>query len=218
LNVRIADADLTARARIRDAAIECFATDGFEAPVRTIAAAAGVSPGLITHHFGSKQALREECDTEVLRRYREVKTQGLTAPSQQLLSVLSDPGVSATLLVYILRAVLAGGQSARRFLDRLIEDMRPVMAQAVASGFIKASIDEEARLRELANLSLGGVLVRFLTSPPSSPEAFVASLHDPGRDDVLALLELYTRGLLADDQLLDDYLTFINNPEQRTES
>lgn len=216
--MRTAKADLTARARIRDAAIECFAEQGFEASVRTIAAAAGVSPGLITHHFGSKQALRAECDTEVLRRFREVKAQGLAAPSQQLVGALSDPGISATMLVYILRAVGAGGDTARLFLDRLIEDMRPVMAQAVESGFMRASLDEEARVRELAHLSLGGVLVRFLTSPPSTPQAFVDSLHDPGRDHILPLLELYTHGLLTNGQLLDDYLAYMRTTDQRTES
>ncbi|WP_448630683.1 TetR/AcrR family transcriptional regulator [Cellulomonas soli] len=37
--------DLTARARIRDAAVGCFAEHGFDTPFRTIAQAAGVSPG-----------------------------------------------------------------------------------------------------------------------------------------------------------------------------
>ena len=49
--------DLTARATVRDSAIAVFARDGFSASVRTIAEAAGVSPGLVIHHFGSKDAL-----------------------------------------------------------------------------------------------------------------------------------------------------------------
>jgi len=35
-------ADLTARARIRDAAVECFAQEGFDAPFRAIARRAAV--------------------------------------------------------------------------------------------------------------------------------------------------------------------------------
>ncbi len=51
--------DLTARARIRDAALAQFAEYGFDrATVRGIAGAAGVSPGLVRHHFGSKNGLR----------------------------------------------------------------------------------------------------------------------------------------------------------------
>src|SRR5690625_7661105 len=57
--------DLTARARLRDAAIEVFGAEGFAASVRTIAARAGVPPGLVIHHFGSKDDLRAVCDEHV---------------------------------------------------------------------------------------------------------------------------------------------------------
>ena len=51
--------DLTARARIRDAAIRHFADEGYErTTIRGIAVTAGVSPGLLRHHFGSKEELR----------------------------------------------------------------------------------------------------------------------------------------------------------------
>jgi AcrR family transcriptional regulator len=55
--------DLTARARIRDAAIALFAERGIgSATIRDIAQAAGVSSGLVRHHFGSKEGLRQACD------------------------------------------------------------------------------------------------------------------------------------------------------------
>jgi AcrR family transcriptional regulator len=83
--VRIADSapegDLTARARLRNAAIEVFAAQGFSAGVRDIAAHAGVSAGLITHHFGSKENLRHECDLEVVRQYRAIKSNVVAMPS-----------------------------------------------------------------------------------------------------------------------------------------
>jgi TetR/AcrR family transcriptional regulator, regulator of cefoperazone and chloramphenicol sensitivity len=67
--------DLTARARIRDAAFQHFSDQGFaRATIRDIARTAGVSPGLVRHHFGSKEALRQACDEyalEALRRYHE---------------------------------------------------------------------------------------------------------------------------------------------------
>ena len=51
--------DLTARARIRDATLEHFTEYGFDrATIRDIARAAGVSPGLVRHHFGTKDELR----------------------------------------------------------------------------------------------------------------------------------------------------------------
>ena len=66
--------DLTARARIRDAAIRLFAERGAAGTtVRDIADAAGVSPGLLRHHFGSKEALREICDVYMLDRLMKIK-------------------------------------------------------------------------------------------------------------------------------------------------
>jgi len=57
LNMRSVD-DLTAAARIRDAAIERFGEQGFSVGLRPIAEAAGVSAALVIHHFGSKDGLR----------------------------------------------------------------------------------------------------------------------------------------------------------------
>jgi TetR/AcrR family transcriptional regulator, regulator of cefoperazone and chloramphenicol sensitivity len=59
--------DRTARAIIRDEALRLFAARGPDAvTVRQIAAAAGVSPALVVHHFGSKEGLREVVDQHVL--------------------------------------------------------------------------------------------------------------------------------------------------------
>lgn len=55
--------DVTARARIRDVAMELFAERGAAgATLRGVAAAAGVSTGLVQHHFRSKDGLRQACD------------------------------------------------------------------------------------------------------------------------------------------------------------
>src|SRR5690348_1247049 len=57
------DTDLTAKANIRNAALRLFAERGHDAvTVREIAAAAGVSPALVVHHFGSKDGLRAAVD------------------------------------------------------------------------------------------------------------------------------------------------------------
>ncbi|MDN3029014.1 helix-turn-helix domain containing protein [Streptomyces sp. S.PB5] len=65
----MAKSDLTGRARLRQAALELFAERGFEATSpRAVAAAAGLSPALVTRHFGSKQGLRAAVDEHVLDR------------------------------------------------------------------------------------------------------------------------------------------------------
>ncbi|WP_406148147.1 TetR/AcrR family transcriptional regulator [Streptomyces sp. NBC_01012] len=74
--------DLTGRARLREAALELFAERGFEATsTRAVAAAAGLSPALVTRHFGSKDGLRAAVDTYVLGRI-----------DQQLAELDPDPG------------------------------------------------------------------------------------------------------------------------------
>jgi AcrR family transcriptional regulator len=59
--------DLTAYARIRNAALELFAARGTAATtIRDIAKAAGVSPGLVQHHFGTKAGLQKAVDEFVV--------------------------------------------------------------------------------------------------------------------------------------------------------
>ena len=59
----VEDGDLTGRAVIRNAALRLFAEHGHDAvTMRGIAAAAGVSPALVVHHFGSKEGLRAAVD------------------------------------------------------------------------------------------------------------------------------------------------------------
>ncbi|MFI6294602.1 TetR/AcrR family transcriptional regulator [Nonomuraea sp. NPDC050790] len=65
--------DLNARARLRDAAMRLFGEQGFEkATIRDIAEAAGVSSGLVRHHYGSKLALREACDEYLVKEIRRL--------------------------------------------------------------------------------------------------------------------------------------------------
>ncbi|MFE2489316.1 TetR/AcrR family transcriptional regulator [Streptomyces mirabilis] len=60
------------RARLREAASELFAEHGFAATsTRSTAAAAGLSPALVTRHFGSTQGQRAAVDEYVLDRIGE---------------------------------------------------------------------------------------------------------------------------------------------------
>jgi TetR/AcrR family transcriptional regulator, regulator of cefoperazone and chloramphenicol sensitivity len=114
--------DLTARARIRDAAIELFAERGGAATtIRDIARAAGVSAGLVRHHFGSKDALREACDAFVLDRAMQMKEQvmgdGFANPA--FLSA-AHPTILLTYR-YIARALVDGSGPAAAMFDELVQ-------------------------------------------------------------------------------------------------
>jgi AcrR family transcriptional regulator len=197
--------DLTARARIRDSAIECFAALGFAATVRQIAAHAGVSAGLITHHFGSKEALRQACDTEVLRRVLEIKLGGIRrSPNEAVAMIAQLDGFGAS-FGYTLRSVREGGPAGREFLENLIDDARMYVAEAVASGTLLPSVDEEARVRMLVTQSIGGMIVQLTLSDEVDLSDGRALIRRVTESSSLVLVELYTQGLLADHRLLDAY-------------
>ena len=64
------NSDLTSRARIRNAGLHQFATSGFAGtPMRAIAAEAGVTIGLIPHHFGSKEGLKEAVESWIVEQF-----------------------------------------------------------------------------------------------------------------------------------------------------
>jgi TetR/AcrR family transcriptional regulator, regulator of cefoperazone and chloramphenicol sensitivity len=67
--------DLTAKAAIRDEALRLFAQHGPDAvSLRQVAAAAGVSPGLVAHHYGSKESLRAAVDAHVAAVFDQMFT------------------------------------------------------------------------------------------------------------------------------------------------
>jgi len=115
--------DLTARARIRDAAIALFTERGLQAAtVRDIARRAGVSAALVRHHFGSKDELREACDAYVVDRILSIKQDALDQ------GLLTDGSIYATfqpaflpLLRYLTRAMVDGSDGAARIFDRMVE-------------------------------------------------------------------------------------------------
>ncbi|WP_031469257.1 TetR/AcrR family transcriptional regulator [Sciscionella sediminilitoris] len=101
--------DRTARARIRDAALWHFGEHGFDrATIRGIAETAGVSSGLVRHHFGSKEALREACDAHLAEVLRQINER-----------VRADPMANGVNYVAVARAALGPHQ---RYLARALTE------------------------------------------------------------------------------------------------
>ncbi len=114
--------DMTARARIRDAAVSLFAERGIKGTsVREIAAEAGVSLGLVRHHFGSKEDLRAACDAYVLDRLMRLKEEILLDGRQPGAGPM--PGahpVVLFLLRYFARSVADGSPAADAMFAELV--------------------------------------------------------------------------------------------------
>ncbi|WP_170297062.1 TetR/AcrR family transcriptional regulator [Agromyces salentinus] len=203
--------DLTTRARLRDAAIECFAAEGFPASVRTIAARAGVSAGLIRHHFGSKEALRAECDVEVLARHRSLKAEGLAGPAAAM-AQLAEADEHGALLVYILRSVQDGSPAGTAFVERMIADALAYSEAAVADGVLRPSLDPPGRARLLVTNAIGGLIVQLAMHPEIPLADFKTVLKTTLDEIALPSIELYTYGVFADSSYLDQYLLYIGDP------
>jgi len=186
--------DLTARARIRDAAIRLFADRGIDGTtVRDIAREAGVSPGLLRHHFGSKEALREACDAYALDRLVRIKEELVF--DDKVASPTFLPSVHPTVVLlyrYITRALLDGSPAAAAMFDDMVtlteqwvhkmapevtDDHRAFAAVLVGmqSGLL-AMHEHVSRalgvdmLTAQGHLRVAGALVDFYTNPLLAPE------------------------------------------------
>lgn len=200
--MRTASEDLTTRARIRDTAIGVFGSQGFTAGVRSIATAAGVSPGLLNHHFGSKDGLRTACDEHVLRVIRESKAAS-SAPAG-MMEQLARIDEYAPLVAYIVRSFAAGGTLARELFEHMVDDAVRYIEDGVREGRFTPSRDPAARARFLTRQNVGGLLLYVQMAGPDVD--FREALSALGDEITLPALELYTDGLFTDSQALHTYL------------
>ena len=216
MNVR-SDDDLTARARIRDAAVARFGRDGFRAPLRAIAEDAGVSAGLVIHHFGSKDALRAECDEHVLAVVRQEKSAAIAnASPAETIGLLASLEEYAPLFAYIVRSLLDGGALAAHFVDGLVDDATAYLQVGVEAGTVRPSVDPDGRARHVVATQVGLIVLAQLdaaagrgVAPTESPTAAITQLYE---HSMLAGLELFTHGLFTDSAYLDAYLEYKEKP------
>jgi AcrR family transcriptional regulator len=205
--------DLTARARIRDAAVDRFARDGFGVGLRAIADDAGVSAALIIHHFGSKDGLRAACDDHVLRIIAEAETTAVAGTSpDQVFMQMATLDEWAPVTGYALRSLQAGGSLARSFLERFISDAESYLAAGVAAGTIQPTRDERARARFVTLVGFGALLLDMTLSPPDDPGDLGGYLRGYLDRMGYAGVELYTNGLFSDRRMLDAYLLYVGDP------
>lgn len=180
--------DLTARAVIRDEALRLFAEHGPDAvTVRQIATAAGVSPALVLHHFGSKQGLRDAVDTHVAGTFDALFEAVETDDPQALQRLLAAGGGSlAEMLVaglppdspvpaYLRRVLLAGDEAGMRLFRRWYTASRRMADVMVAAGAMRPGDDPPMRtallmVNDLAVLLLRDQLADVLGADPLSAQ------------------------------------------------
>jgi AcrR family transcriptional regulator len=146
---------LTARARIRDAAMEVFAERGAKgATIRGIAERAGVSPALLQHHFGTKEQLRAACDDHVLAYLRQGVAVGIDEGQ------LARPGFASEIyhsappvLRYLVRALVDESPGSAEIFAAIVELTMPYLKGS------DDSLDPRLRASVFVAMRLGTVVL-----------------------------------------------------------
>ncbi|NYE95406.1 AcrR family transcriptional regulator [Psychromicrobium silvestre] len=220
---RAATEDLSTPARIRDAAIQCFADAGFQkTSIRVIASAAGVSPGLVIHHFGSKDKLREVCDEYILsktfeRASNESSPQGFQQVLQQH---LENPREFDLEIRYLSRAVTDDSPMGQKFVSLVIDETESIVRAGISDGSMNPSSDPRALAVFITMTSLAMLTMSKYVSQALDTEEFDQAFT---QRMALPALELFTHGLYSDDAYLraaqevlsDSSPTSEEEPQQR---
>lgn len=171
-------ADLTAKAVIRDEALRLFAAHGPEAvSMRQIAAAAGVSPSLVIHHYGSRDGLRHAVDSHVAAVFDRLLTQIGTADLATAASGSFTEAIVAALPPdsaipgYLRRLLISGDPAGRVLFDRWMVTGQTVLAHLDSAGITRPAADPLARaaflmVNDLAMLLLRDHLTALLGQDP----------------------------------------------------
>lgn len=202
-------ADLSTRARIRDAAIVVFGEEGFGVGVRAIAKAAGVSPGLVNHHFGSKDGLRAACDEHVRSLIRTAKTEYVQDPSPNAtLRALTEIEEYAPLMAYLMRTFQAGGALLVTWFEQMATDVEAYLAVGIEAGTLRSPTDLKATARYLATQNGGGFFffLQLYEARHDGELDYRKALREYAEQMMLPAIEMSTHGLFTDSTVLDALL------------
>ena len=179
-------------ARIRDAAIAAFATHGFaKTTVRGIAKAAGVSPGLVIHHFGSKDGLRAACDDYVFQGLTERKREYANTSPLMVGEMFKDDSTRAT-AEYMLASLLDPSPQGQRFFDHYVETVEQILEEGFAGYTLRKAEDRRAQAAAIAMLGLAPLMleprIRHALGTQDLPASFARITP--------YLFELYLHGVI----------------------
>jgi TetR/AcrR family transcriptional regulator, regulator of cefoperazone and chloramphenicol sensitivity len=168
MRLEVLESDLTTKARIREAAMKLFGGAGVAASsLRAVARAADVSPGLIVHHFGSKEGLISAVDQAVVARINlalsEVPIEGsgpelIEARAEVVAALLRrQPALGD----YLGRALSERTDASAELFHRLFR-YASRDERLVEAGVIRAGTDPFWRAMHMIILAVGPLLLRPL--------------------------------------------------------
>lgn len=187
--------DLTARARIRQAALAQFAAVGFtRATIRGIATEAGVSPGLLRHHFGSKEALRDAVDAYVMDEIRRANEEVTAAGRTGDFAMSVSREAFRPFQRYLARALLDGSPTVAAMFDQIAAMTTQWIAAADETRTDEPLADQRTRGTVYTAMVLGVPLLHEHVSRVLGVDVLSAG----GDQEVaLAMLDIYSHALIS---------------------
>jgi TetR/AcrR family transcriptional regulator, regulator of cefoperazone and chloramphenicol sensitivity len=174
------ETELSARERLIEATRRLVAERGFDVSVRQIAVEAGVTHGLVLHHFGGKDGLISHTTESVLQHARSL-LEGF--PGAATADVVSDLRLIVEEFVagdretsqYMARVISRGDAHAAALFNGLVDAVAGVVERLVGSGHIPAETDIAMRSVQLATMELGLLIL----APMVADRCDVESIHEP---------------------------------------
>lgn len=193
--------DLTARARIREAAFRRFAAHGVASTsLRAIAEDAGTSAALVVHHFGSKEGLVRAVDDAAVATFRVALSAVSTDQPADALSagfgavfervIGGDPVMRA----YLRRALLQDEPASTALLDEMLEVTREGLDALDRAGGVRTDSDPRWRPYQALFIALGSMLLEPLLQRELDGHAFDPEVLRSRSD---ANLDFFAHGLLS---------------------
>ncbi|MFI9508061.1 TetR/AcrR family transcriptional regulator [Nocardia sp. NPDC052566] len=194
LNPRATNDDLTAKARIRNAAMDLFAQHGADrVSLRAVAAEAGVTLGLVQHHFKTKAGLRDAVDQLVVDYFATAVASVPATGTAGTVAAARDTAVRKMLqdnpavVNYVRRALLEPAEARLSLLDALISLTRREISGLREAGLASSTRPESNQIvsvlvRQLGELLLAPMIDIMWDRTDPSPKAAKPSLSITLRD------------------------------------
>jgi AcrR family transcriptional regulator len=167
------------RSQLVDAALRLIGERGLKAAtVRAVAKEAAVTPGLVVHHFGTKDKLAAEVDKLVIARFTAALAVDTDSRSPDHAASAIAERLSKTiggdpdLRRYVRRAILEASPSGHAILARLVELTVANLREQIPRSRLLAERDLTWLAVQITIVNLAGALLEPLLEPLLGREPF----------------------------------------------
>lgn len=176
--------DLTAKARIRNATLDLYADFGEDATsMRAVAERAGVTVGLVVHHYATKDGLRDAVEQRIVELFADAIASATDSDDARSVAASRDAAVATMLaknpsvIGYLRRAVLDPTGNRGRVLEMLTDLTAEQVASLRTAGLASTAHADSTQVigvlvRQLGHLFLYPMIERtWARLAPHAPDS-----------------------------------------------